>query len=93
MRLETWATLLICTAAAPAGAAAASVPWKLTLGEYAYNGYYGSDVNLRWRANDSSAWVGAYSDPYFGTQARAGADTSIDAGKYLQTSTSIRTMP
>ena len=93
MRLETWATLLICTAAAPAGAAAASLPWKLTLGEYAYNGYYGSDVNLRWRANDSSAWVGAYSDPYFGTQARAGADTSIDAGKYLQTSTSIRTMP
>src|SRR5580658_8355615 len=90
MRLDAWAALLVCAAAAPADAGGSSLPWKLTVGEYVYNGYRGTDVNLRWRANDSSAWVGAYTDPNFGTQARAGADTSIDAGKYLQIQPSLQ---
>jgi hypothetical protein len=58
--------------------------WKLTLGEYAYAGYSGTDVNLRWRANDTSAWLGIYTDQAFGAQARAGADTSISLGQYVQ---------
>ncbi len=67
-----------------------SPPWKLTLGEYVYDGYDGTDVNLRWRADDRSAWAGAYTDRNFGTQARAGADTSIDAGKYVQLQPSLQ---
>lgn len=64
--------------------------WKLTLGEYAYSGYAGTDLNLRWRANDTSAWVGLYSDRVFGTQTRAGADTSINVGQYVQLQPSIQ---
>jgi hypothetical protein len=75
-------------AAAPDGGA--SLPWKLTVGEYAYSHYFGTDVNLRWRADDTSAWVGAYSDQAFGTQARAGADTSIAIGKYVQLQPSVQ---
>ncbi len=75
----------------PAGAAAGnSPPWKLTVGEYVYDGYNGSDVNLRWRADDTSAWVGAYTDRNFGAQARAGADSSIGVGKYLQVQPSLQ---
>jgi hypothetical protein len=66
------------------------LPWKLTVGEYAYANYAGTDVNLRWRADDSSAWVGAYSDQVFGTQARAGADTSISVGQYVQVQPSVQ---
>ncbi|HWM70162.1 MAG TPA: hypothetical protein VNO35_26540 [Steroidobacteraceae bacterium] len=58
--------------------------WKLTLGEYAYSGYAGTDANLRWRANDTSAWLGVYTDQAFGTQARGGADTSVNLGQYVQ---------
>jgi hypothetical protein len=76
-----------CAAAADGGA---SLPWKLTVGEYAYSNYFGTDVNLRWRADDTSAWVGAYSDQVFGTQARAGADTSIGIGKYVQLQPSVQ---
>jgi hypothetical protein len=68
----------------------APLPWKLTVGEYAYANYSGTDVNLRWRADDSSAWVGAYSDRVFGTQARTGADTSINVGQYVQVQPSIQ---
>ena len=78
------------TVSPAASAAADSLPWKLTAGEYAYAGYYGSDLNLRWRADDNSAWVGIYTDQVFGTQARAGADTSIDLGKYLQLQPSLQ---
>jgi hypothetical protein len=28
--------------------------WKLTLGEYLYSGYSGTDLNLRWRRDDTS---------------------------------------
>jgi hypothetical protein len=69
---------------------AATLPWKLTVGEYAYANYFGSDVNLRWRADDSSAWVGAYSDRVFGTQVRTGADTSINVGQYVQVQPSLQ---
>jgi hypothetical protein len=66
------------------------LPWKLTVGEYAYANYAGTDVNLRWRAADTSAWVGAYSDQVFGTQARAGADTSLSVGQYVQVQPSVQ---
>jgi hypothetical protein len=69
---------------------APAYPWKLTVGEYAYADYFGTDVNLRWRANDSSAWAGFYSDRIFGTQARAGADTSINLGNYVQIQPSVQ---
>ena len=68
----------------------ATLPWKLTVGEYFYSDYEGTDLNLRWRADDSSAWVAAYSDRVFGTQARAGADTSINVGKYIQVQPSLQ---
>ena len=70
---------------------AAPPPWKLTLGEYIYANYAGTDFNLRWRADDSSAWVGVYSDRVFGTQARAGADTSINVGPFVQIQPSLQT--
>jgi hypothetical protein len=93
MRPESRALLiaLLAGAAAPADDACAnSLAWKLTVGEYAYADYYGTDVNLRWRANDTSAWAAFYTDPRFGTQGRAGADTSIDAGKYCQVQPSLQ---
>jgi hypothetical protein len=67
--------LLSAIAAIPAeGEPGNGLAWKLTLGEYAYSDYYGSDVNLRWRSDDTSAWGALYSDRVFGTQARAGAE-------------------
>ena len=85
------AVLLTIACCAGAGATGGnSPPWKLTVGEYLYDGYAGSDVNLRWRADDTSAWVGAYTDQIFGMQARAGADTSIDAGQYVQLQPSLQ---
>jgi hypothetical protein len=83
--------LLAAAAAIPAkGEPGNSLAWKLTLGEYAYSDYYGTDVNLRWRSDDTSAWGALYSDKVFGTQARAGADTSVDLGKYLQLQPSLQ---
>lgn len=85
------AALLTCAATTQAADANAnSMPWKLTAGGYFYDGYSGSDVNLRWRSNDTSTWLGVYTDQSFGTQARAGADTSIDAGKYLKIQPSLQ---
>lgn len=78
-----------CLAAA-ADTTSQDLHWKLTLGEYAYAGYSGTDTNLRWRANDTSAWVGVYTDQAFGTQARTGADTSINLGQYVQVQPSIQ---
>jgi hypothetical protein len=83
--------LSICACSLRAwGDAAPSPPWKLTVGEYAYADYYGTDVNLRWRAEDTSAWLGAYTDPRFGTQTRAGTDTAIEVAKYLQLQPSLQ---
>ena len=70
--------------------ATADSRWKLTFGEYSYAGYAGTDLNLRWRANATSAWAGIYTDRVFGTQARAGADTSIDVGPYVQLQPSVQ---
>jgi hypothetical protein len=84
------AILGLAAAAAARGAAGNNLPWKLTVGEYAYSDYDGTDVNLRWRADDTSAWGGVYTDRNFGTQARVGADTSIGLGKYLQLQPSLQ---
>ncbi len=89
------ATVLIAAAVPGTTVASESPPsstplWKLTLGEYVYSGYSGTDVNLRWRRNDTSAWVGLYTDRIFGTQARAGTDTSISLGPYVQIQPSLQ---
>jgi hypothetical protein len=94
MGFKSWLGFL-CMAAAGACAGYAhaddsSTPWKLTLGEYLYSDYLGTDLNVRWRDNGSSAWAGLYSDRVFGTQARGGADTAINLGKYLQLQPSIQ---
>jgi hypothetical protein len=73
-----------------AAEAAPALPWKLTVGEYAYANYFGTDVNLRWRADDTSAWLAVYSDRVFGTQARTGAETSIGLGDYVQLQPSVQ---
>jgi hypothetical protein len=67
--------------------------WKLTLGDYRYGGFSGSDFNLRWRGGESSLWVGVYSDRSFGTQSRAGFDTSVTLtdGVQLQPSVQVAT--
>ena len=68
--------LLPCASKADTGAD--ERPFKLTLGEYQYtDGYSGHDVNLRWRRDDTNAWIAAYRDPVFGTQTRTGFDTSF----------------
>lgn len=93
MRPERGSLLIavLIGAAVPADDAGANnLAWKLTLGEYAYADYYGTDVNLRWRANDSNAWAAFYTDPRFGTQGRVGADTSIDLGKYCEVQPSLQ---
>jgi hypothetical protein len=69
---------------------AVDLPWKLTVGDYLYAGYQGSDLNLRWRRDDTSAWAGLYSDRVFGDQARAGADTSIALTRSLQLQPSVQ---
>lgn len=54
--------------------------FKLTAGNYFYRdpagNYSGQDLNLRYRRNDTSAWIGYYHDRQFGGQARIGFDTS-----------------
>jgi len=90
IRIACGVSVLVSATCAAAPDGGASLPWKVTVGEYAYSNYFGTDVNLRWRADDTSAWVGAYSDQVFGTQARAGADTSIGIGKYVQLQPSVQ---
>jgi hypothetical protein len=90
IRIACGVFVLLSAGCAAAADGAASLPWKLTVGEYAYANYFGTDLNLRWRADDTSAWIGAYSDQVFGTQARAGADTSFSIGKYVQLQPSVQ---
>jgi hypothetical protein len=85
-----WAAVLLAQAVCARAADEPALPWKFTLGEYAYANYAGTDVNLRWRADDSSAWAGVYSDRVFGTQARTGADTTISVGPYVQLQPSVQ---
>lgn len=82
--------LLVSLAAACQAFASTDLRWKLTAGEYVYGGYDGRDVNLRWRGDDSDAWLGTYHDKMFGTQTRAGADTVIDVTKYVQVQPSLQ---
>jgi hypothetical protein len=52
--------------------------WKLSLGLYrpqARTADTGHDLNLRWRHDDSSLWLGVYHDAGTGTQTRGGWDT------------------
>jgi hypothetical protein len=65
-------------------------PWKLTFGDYQYSGYSGQDFNLRWQRSDTHAWLGAYTDSVFGTQGRAGVDTSVDLGGSVQLQPSLQ---
>lgn len=85
---------VLLVAAAPVaqadGEARPSLPWKLTVGEYVYRDYSGQDVNLRWRRGDTDVWAGGYQDRVFGTQLRAGADTSIDVSPWVQLQPSIQ---
>lgn len=51
---------------------------KVTLGRYFVHGDSGADgtdLNLRYRRDDTSVWLGAYRDRDFGSQVRAGAQT------------------
>ncbi len=92
-RLLASAAVTIACAACPglrAQAADSPYDWKLTLGEYFYSNYSGTDANLRWRDAGTSAWVGLYSDTVFGTQWRAGADTSLQVTQYLQLQPSLQ---
>ena len=64
--------------------------FKLSIGGYFYSdpdGHYtGEDINLRYRRNDTSLWIGQYHDRSFGSQTRAGADTSWNPVKDLDLS-------
>ncbi len=52
------------------------LPWKFTATRHlVHGGPDGLDLNLRWRRDDSSAWLGLYEDRAFGTQARVGWDS------------------
>lgn len=75
---------------APESGLGAGRPWKLTLGDYQYSGYSGQDLNLRWQRGDTHAWLGAYTDRMFGTQGRAGVDTSVDVGGSVQLQPSLQ---
>ncbi|MGH8137638.1 MAG: hypothetical protein ACREVV_05515 [Steroidobacteraceae bacterium] len=84
---------LICMCAdalAEDGNTSVERPWKLTVGDYRYSDYSGGDVNLRWRRSDTDAWLGVYSDQVFGTQGRAGADTSVQIAKSIQIQPSLQ---
>lgn len=67
--------------AAPTGDSnSAEKHFKLTLGNYFYHDGgvrdSGQDINLRYRRDDTSVWIGYYHDPMFGGQTRVGADSS-----------------
>lgn len=82
MRLAILA-LILCALplhADPAPSPSVERAFKLSLGDYYYDDrghhYQGVDVNLRYRRDDSSLWLGYYEDPVFGRQGRAGFDTA-----------------
>lgn len=91
-RLPTALLLLgiAATAAAADAEPSGSRAWKLTLGDYRYSNYSGTDVNLRWRQNDTDAWLGVYDDRVFGTQGRVGVDTSFDLTENIQLQPSLQ---
>lgn len=82
--------LLLALLCGPVGVAAAAPAWKLTAGDYLYGAYAGLDVNLRWQQNATHAWIGGYRDREFGSQLRAGVDTSVPLGDALQLQPSLQ---
>ena len=88
--MRLWMAVMLASIAGVAAAADTALPWKFTVGEYAYSTYLGADANLRWRRDGTDAWVGVYRDKDFGTQARMGSDTVIQVAKYLQLQPSLQ---
>ena len=71
--------------------APAEPPFKLSLGDYLYgDGYAGQDVNLRWRSETTSVWIAHYHDRVFGSQARGGADTTIELAPHVTLQPSLQ---
>jgi hypothetical protein len=80
-RLET-ACLVMSLCAVPtsasAEAGAGAGEFKLTLGQYQLGaGGQGTDLNLRWRRDGRTLWLGNYRDGDFGAQWRAGWDEPL----------------
>lgn len=54
-------------------------PFKFTAGRYGYgDSGPGTDLNLRYRSDTATAWIGAYRDRAFGEQWRAGLESAFD---------------
>jgi hypothetical protein len=75
--------LLLCSSLAAADDVPADLDarhFKLTLGNYFYSDpsgdFSGQDLNLRYRRDDTTVWIGYYRDREFGGEPRVGADTS-----------------
>lgn len=69
--------------------------YKLTVGSYHYSApdsdrYSGQDLNLRVRQDDTNAWVAAYHDRVFGSQARTGFDTTLTLAPDLSLQPSLQ---
>ena len=89
LRQALAAALLSCALVLPA-TATDKPEWKLTVGQYLYGDYAGTDLNLRWQRSASHAWIGGYRDRHFGQQLRAGADTALDLGRGWQLQPSLQ---
>jgi hypothetical protein len=71
--------LLGCVCACACAWAGAAPAFKLTVGDYRYGDgetFSGQDINLRYRWDDESMWLGYYRDRVFGDQTRAGFDAA-----------------
>lgn len=90
MKAALSALLILIVGHVHAADAVTSHAWKLTLGDYRYADYSGLDVNLRWRDADTNAWIGYYRDREFGTQSRAGIDTTFNPGRLVQLQPSLQ---
>lgn len=54
-------------------------PFKFTAARYDYGGFGpGTDLNLRYRGDTATAWIGAYRDRAFGEQWRAGLESAFE---------------
>jgi hypothetical protein len=76
-------------AATPTSTAAG--PFKFTSGRYFYGGGNadGTDLNLRWRRNATSAWIGWYGDGDFGSQTRVGMEHALTVSETLPLSVQL----
>ncbi len=80
----------LAAVAVPAAFADDGPHWKLTAGRYVYDEASGNDLNLRWRNSTSSLWLGVYDDAQFGSQWRAGADTTFQPNRFVQVQPSLQ---